>query len=117
MHYDKSGTANHRERLDEEQRYLEDPERALGRAAYEAIRAVGQRLDLEFAGVDFSLLPDGSALLFEANATMLAHTEDPSGPLAHKNAHVERILRGVLDDARKRGAEDDRLSAQRRNVA
>ena len=93
VHYDKSGTANHTARLDEERRYLENPEAVLGAAAMGALRAMGRRLDLDFCGVDFSLLPDGRVLLFEANATMLVHPEAPEGPLAHKNVHVERILK------------------------
>ena len=84
--------ARYPERLAEERRFLDDPERALGKEAYETIRAVGQRLDLEFAGVDFSLTPEGAVVLFEANATMLVHTERPDSPLAHKNASTERIL-------------------------
>ncbi len=92
VHYDKSGTANHPQRLAEERRYLADPGRALGRRALEAITSVGQRLDLDFAGVDFALLGDGRALLFEANATMLAHDEAPESALAHKNPHVHQIF-------------------------
>jgi Flp pilus assembly protein TadD/glutathione synthase/RimK-type ligase-like ATP-grasp enzyme len=92
VHYDKSGTAGHAARIDEERQFLADPERALGRQATDAISAIGHRLDLDFAGVDFALLDDGRALLFEANATMLAHDEAPDGALAHKNAHVHRIL-------------------------
>jgi tetratricopeptide (TPR) repeat protein len=92
VHYETSGTVQHPERLDEERRFLADPEAALGRRAMDAVRAVGERLDLDFAGADFSLLPDGRVLLFEANATMLVHPEDADGPLAHKNPHVERIL-------------------------
>jgi hypothetical protein len=49
-------------------------------------------MDLDYAGVDFSLLPDGRVLLFEANATMLAHPEAPDGPLAHKNPFIERVF-------------------------
>ena len=92
VHYDKSRTPDHPKRLAEERRFLEDPQAALGKTAYEAIAAAGRRLDLEFAGVDFSLTSDGRALLFEANATMLVHTERADGPLAHKNASTERIL-------------------------
>ena len=76
----------------EERRFLEDPETALGRRAYAAISAVGRRMDLDFAGVDFAVLPDGRALLFEANATMFVHPEAADGPLAHKNSFVNRIL-------------------------
>ena len=92
LHYQNSGTADHPEYLAEELRFLEDPEAAIGRPAVEAIRAIGQRMDLEFCGVDFTLLPDGRVLLFEANATMLAHTEPPDGPLAYKNVYIDRIL-------------------------
>ena len=59
------------------------------------VRAVSlppqQRLDLDYCGVDFSLLPDGRVLVFEANATMLVHPEPENGPLAHKNPAVATI--------------------------
>ncbi len=92
VHYETSGTAARAERRAEELRFLEDPEAALGPVAMGAVRAVGRRLALDFAGVDFAVLPDGRALLFEANAAMLVHREDPEGPLAHKNPYVTRIL-------------------------
>jgi Flp pilus assembly protein TadD len=92
VHYATSGTADHPERLAEERRFLADPEAALGGKAMAALRAIGERMDLDFAGVDFSLTPDGRVLLFEANATMCVHPEPPGGPLAHKNPHVEAIL-------------------------
>lgn len=92
VHYGTSGTAEHAKLLAEEQRFLDDPEAALGSRAMAAIRAIGERLDLDFCGIDFSLLDDGQVLMFEANATMLVHPEAPDGPLAHKNPYVERIL-------------------------
>lgn len=92
VHYETSGTAAHAERRAEELSFLEDPGAALGPTAMAAVHEVGARLALDFAGIDFAVLPDGRALFFEANATMLVHPEDPAGPLAHKNAHVARIL-------------------------
>jgi hypothetical protein len=92
VHYETSGTAQHPERIGEERHFLENPSSILGERGMEVIRAVGERLDLDFCGADFSLLEDGRVLLFEANATMLVHTEAPDGPLAHKNVHVERIV-------------------------
>ena len=74
----------------EELRFLEDPEHALGAGAWAAVGAIGRRLDMDYAGVDFAVLPDGRVLVFEANATMLAHPE-AEGPLARKNPYVERI--------------------------
>jgi tetratricopeptide (TPR) repeat protein len=92
VHYETSGTAVHPERLAEERRFLEGPESALGNAALSAVRAIGERLDLDFCGLDFSVLSDGRVLVFEANATMLVHPEAADGPLAHKNLYVEPIL-------------------------
>jgi Flp pilus assembly protein TadD len=92
VHYQTSATAAEPKRRAEELRFLRDPRAALGPQAWAAIEAVGRRLDLDFAGVDFSVLPDGRALLFEANATMSVHPEPPDSALAHKNPFIDRIL-------------------------
>jgi tetratricopeptide (TPR) repeat protein len=78
-------------KLDEERRFLLNTNEALGERAAKAIAAIGRRLDLDYAGIDFTLLEDGRVLVFEANATMLIHHESPDGVLAHKNPFVQRI--------------------------
>ena len=67
------------------------------RKGADAVSAIGQRLDLDYAGVDFSVLPDGDVLVFEANATMLAHPEEEGGEFAYKNPFVERIFSAFQD--------------------
>jgi glutathione synthase/RimK-type ligase-like ATP-grasp enzyme len=57
-----------------------------------AIREIGARMDLDYAGIDFSLTTDGKILVFEANPTMLVHPEKPNSPTADKNLYVDRIL-------------------------
>ena len=79
-------------KLAEEQAFLRDPEAVLGAAGMRAIETLGARMDLEYAGVDFTIMPDGRLLVFEANPTMLVHPEKASGPLEHKNLHVQRIF-------------------------
>ncbi|MDB5461514.1 MAG: hypothetical protein JWO72_3255 [Caulobacteraceae bacterium] len=91
VHHESSGMDDFAERRAEEARFLADPEGALGARGMAAIRRIGLALDLDYCGVDFSVLPDGRLLIFEANATMLAHGEDPAGPFAHKNPYIERI--------------------------
>jgi len=91
VHYEHSGTQDHQARLDEEMRYLDDAAGAIGTGAWAAVQQVGAAMGLDYAGADFSLLPDGRVLLFEANATMLVHPETPDGVLAHKNPAIERI--------------------------
>ncbi len=91
VHYFSADMPSHGWKLAEEAAFLADPRRALGATAYDAIASVGRRLDLDFCGIDFTVLPDGRALVFEANATMLIHPENTSGPLAFKNAFVQQI--------------------------
>jgi len=82
----------HAWKLDEERRFLDDARAALGERAWHAVEAIGRRLDLDYGGIDFTLLPDGRVFVFEANATMLTHYERGGGPLAHKNPYVQRIF-------------------------
>jgi tetratricopeptide (TPR) repeat protein len=102
VHYQ---TANMRlpRKLEEERRFLECPAGVLGATGMAAIEAIGKRLDLDYAGVDFSVMPDGRLLIFEANATMLAHPEQ-DGLLAFKNPYIQKIY-DAFDDllARKSG--------------
>jgi Flp pilus assembly protein TadD len=92
VHHDTAGMDGRAERRAEEARFLTDPGAVLGERGLAAVTAIGQALDLDYCGADFALLPDGRILVFEANATMLAHFEDPEGPYAHKNAHVAAIV-------------------------
>jgi hypothetical protein len=92
VHYFSAGMEEHPWKIDEERRFLDDPRLALGETAMIAIAAIGRRLDLDYAGIDFTILPDGRLFVFEANATMLVHFERSNGVLAHRNAHVQRIV-------------------------
>jgi tetratricopeptide (TPR) repeat protein len=90
VHYASAEMPGDVARQAEELRFLEDPRAALGEGAMAAVAAIGERLDLDYAGIDFSILPDGRVLVFEANATMLVHPE-AEGEFAYKTPYVERI--------------------------
>ncbi len=91
VHHDTAGMEARSDRQAEEARFLSAPEAVIGTRAMAAIAGVGRALDLDYCGVDFAVLDDGRALVFEANATMLAHAEDPEGPYAFKNPYVQAI--------------------------
>jgi hypothetical protein len=82
----------HAWKLEEERRFLECPQDAIGAAAMAAIAAIGARMNLDYAGVDFSLLRDGRVLVFEANPVMFVHPVDEDGVLGFKSPHIARIL-------------------------
>jgi hypothetical protein len=92
VHYFSAEMEGHAWKLDEELLFLQDPATALGERATMAIAAIGRRLDLDYGGIDFTVLPDGQVFVFEANATMLAHFERSTGALAHKNPFVQHIV-------------------------
>ena len=81
VHYYTADMAADAARRAEEARFLSDPE-----------GAIGARLDLDYGGIDFSVLPDGRVLVFEANATMVVHPETEGGVFAYKNNAVRAIL-------------------------
>ena len=90
-------------KIEEEHRFLQDPQAALGPRAMAALAAIGRRLDLDYAGVDFTLLPKGRVLVFEANATMLIHKQGVNSVLAHKNPFVQRIVDAFENLQARRG--------------
>jgi hypothetical protein len=92
VHYFSAEMAENPWKLREEQRFLADSFAVLGNRVSDAIRAIGHKLALDYGGIDFTLTNDGQVLVFEANATMLTHREDPRGPFAHKNPYIARIF-------------------------
>ena len=77
---------------EEEARFLHDPAGALGATAWACVAEIGRRLGLDYAGVDFSVLPDGRVLVFEANATMSVHLNDSEADFPYKHACVPAIF-------------------------
>jgi glutathione synthase/RimK-type ligase-like ATP-grasp enzyme len=92
IHYETAGMLTEQWKRDEELSFLEDPSSVIGAKAMVAVEAIGRKLDLDYCGLDFSILPDGSVLVFEANATMLIHPEDKHEILRFKNLFVQRIF-------------------------
>lgn len=104
VHYVSSDMAEGGWRRAEEERYLYDTAAFLGETATRAIAEIGRRLDLDYCGLDFSLLPDGRVLIFEANATMLVHPEEADSPFAYRNPAVTRIIAAFQAMLEKRAA-------------
>lgn len=90
-HYYTADMLDHDWKIAEERQFLQDPAAILREAGMTALRSIGAQMDLEFCGVDFTVLPDGSLFVFEANASMLVHRVSNSGPVAHKNGTVQKI--------------------------
>jgi Tfp pilus assembly protein PilF len=102
-HYWRAETTDAMKR--EEEAFLIDFHQAFRGPAADAIREAARRLDLDYAGMDCTILPDGRVLVFEANAAMLVHLRESRTAFAYKHAHVPRIIAAIGDLVTRRIAE------------
>jgi hypothetical protein len=91
VHYYTAAMAEHPACRDEEARFLRDMPGVLGQRAMAALHGLGERLGLDYAGVDFALAPDGAVLVFEANATMTINPPPPDPIWAYRRAAAEAV--------------------------
>jgi Flp pilus assembly protein TadD len=91
LHYWRAETLRSDWKKAEEERFLADWQGVFGAQAAQAVEAAAHRLDLDYGGMDCALTRDGRVLLFEANACILLHLDEPAGAFPYKHRHVPRI--------------------------
>jgi glutathione synthase/RimK-type ligase-like ATP-grasp enzyme len=96
VHYFTSDMADKPDHRSEEARFLEDMPAVLGNKAMTALEGICEALDLDYAGVDFGLAPNGDLLLFEANATMVIAVPDANEHWAYRREAINRIIDAVV---------------------
>jgi tetratricopeptide (TPR) repeat protein len=94
VHYWRADMAEARWKR-EEAAFLADYENAFPGALAETVRAVARRLDLDYAGMDCGITADGRVLLFEANASMLVHLDEPREDFPYKHAYIPKIADAI----------------------
>jgi hypothetical protein len=77
---------------EEERHFLEAMPKVLGPRALAALTGLGERMGLDYAGVDFGLRADGCVLLFEANATMVIVPPPPDPLWDYRRAAINSAL-------------------------
>ncbi len=100
VHYFTAAMAGNADLRAEEARFLNRMPDVLGEAAMAAITAIARTLNLDYAGIDFALRPDGTILVFEANATMVAPLPGPDPIWDYRRDAVAAVLeaaRAMLD--------------------
>jgi glutathione synthase/RimK-type ligase-like ATP-grasp enzyme len=73
----------------EEAAFLAAPAAVFHAAHFQALRAIRERIGLDYFGIDCGLDPDGNLLVFEVNASMLVHDENADFP--YKDPFVRAI--------------------------
>lgn len=95
VHYFSSAMAQNAAYREEERRFLEDMPATLGARAMQALSDIRAALDLDYSGIDFALAPDGSILLFEANATMVVFPPGPDRIWDYRRRAIDDVLRAA----------------------
>ncbi|MEM6663178.1 MAG: hypothetical protein AAF666_13475 [Pseudomonadota bacterium] len=84
-----------------EERYLAGPQEFLGRDVVDVLHKIAQIVRLDFFGIDFTVLPSGEVLLFEANAAM-RHNFDHAQSFPYTRPNLERISSAFQQMIRRR---------------
>jgi Flp pilus assembly protein TadD/glutathione synthase/RimK-type ligase-like ATP-grasp enzyme len=92
VHFFSADMAAQAEHRIEDAAYLHDVEKALGARALHALAAIGERLSLDYAGIDFALDDQGRVVVFEANSTMTIPAPPPGDLWDYRRAPIKRIL-------------------------
>ena len=104
VHYMTAAMATDPSFRAEEAAFLDDMRATLGPLAISALQAVVDALGLDYAGIDFGLAPDGTVLLFEANATMFVGPPGPEPIWDYRRPAVAAVLASVDRLLRARAA-------------
>jgi hypothetical protein len=97
VHYFSAAMAGHESYRAEERCFLNDMSNVLGARAMTALQRLERRMGLDYAGVDFALAPDGSVLVFEANATMTINAPQPGADWDYRRPAAARLQRAVAE--------------------
>ncbi|MDP9025869.1 MAG: hypothetical protein M3N13_10905 [Candidatus Eremiobacteraeota bacterium] len=89
VHYRNAPMAENSWMRREEAQFLANPREVFH--CWDALEDVARAIDLDYVGIDCTLLSDGSMLIFEADTAMLVHDEDDAGVFAYKRVAVAKI--------------------------
>ena len=113
VHYSTSDMAHNVAYRDEERLFLEDMPGALGTRAMGALAQICATLGLEYGGIDFALAPDGSVMLFEANATMIVFSPGLDPMWDYRRGAISSVLEAATQMLLRRATH---AAAHRRNA-
>ena len=99
VHHGSADMADHQWMQREEEAFLNDPASVFHAGHYQALRAIQQRIGLEYFGIDCGLDRAGNLVVFEVNASMLVHDDNVEFP--YKAPFVHRIKQAFDEMLRK----------------
>jgi len=102
VHYWRAEMERSPWKIKEEEKFLKEWRQVFGPRGSTVIEQVGRRMDLDYGGLDCSLLPNGEILFFEANACMLVHLDDAKRGFPYKHESIPKIRDAVTQMINKK---------------
>ncbi len=92
VHYLNAGMTESAAKRAEEARFMAafDSDFAVKHEA--ALRAIAERVGLEYFAIDCGETPDGRLLLFEADVAMIVHAMDPPDMFPYKAPQMRKVF-------------------------
>jgi hypothetical protein len=91
VHYHDAGMRETAEKRAEEARFVSDFDEDFGRRHASALRAVADRVGLDYFAIDCAETPDGKLLLLEVGVAMIVHSMDPPQLFPYKAAQMCKV--------------------------
>jgi tetratricopeptide (TPR) repeat protein len=88
LHHDNTDMAGHVWMREEEAAFLNQPGAVFSADNYCALAAIRERIGLDYFGIDCALDRDGNIVVFEVNASMLVHNDNPDFPYKAPAVHA-----------------------------
>jgi hypothetical protein len=106
VHYLNAGMSDSADKRSEEARWMANFDRDFARRHEEALRAINERMGLDYLGIDCGETRDGELLIFEVDSGAVVHAMDSVDTFPYKKPQMRKVFaafREMLAKAIKRG--------------
>jgi glutathione synthase/RimK-type ligase-like ATP-grasp enzyme len=104
IHYLNAGMTEDQHKRDEEAACMAGFEQGFALRHAAALRAIAERMQLPYLGMDCGELPNGDLLIFEVDNAMIVHGMDPEPMFSYKKPAMRKVFsafRQLLERARQ----------------
>ena len=93
VHYLSAGMVESAEKRAEEAQFFANFDDGFARRHRHALRAIAERLELEYVGIDCGETSEGELLIFEVDSGMTVHAMDPVAIFPYKQPQMRKVFR------------------------
>jgi len=95
IHYFTAEMADNPLHRSEDESFINNMPAVLGSKVIQNLKRIGEVLDLDYAGIDFSIDRHGNLVVFEANASMVVNPVDPDERWTYRQSPVRKIMEAI----------------------